>query len=53
MQTKALILAAMAISTAVAGLAPTKMGIEVLRRDDGSVIVREVVSYVDKSSIRL
>ena len=46
MQTTSFIIASMAIFGAMANLAPSPMGIEVIRRD-GLTMVREVVSLSD------
>ena len=47
MQTKVLFIATMAIFGVMANPAPSPMGIEVIRRDDGTTIVREAVSCGD------
>ena len=47
MQTFSFIIASMAIFGAMANPAPSPMGIEVIRRDNGMTMVREVVSFND------
>jgi len=45
MKTISMITASMAVLSAMANTLPSQMGVEVVRSDDGNVLVREVVCH--------